>query len=242
MFKNYNESLTVVFNLAKTAVLFTGGKDSTFALHRAVEAGLDVCVLVSIIPHYNYSPLYHKPFFEGVKCQAYALRLPLETIGVYSESAEKYALINVLKRVREKYKVEVLVTGAVKSRFQERVFREIANTVGLELYNPLWGISEEDYLEKLLEYGVEFMLISITSMGIPLSLLGKVLGYSDVVRLKSLAVKYGFNLSFEGGDAETFVVNAPLFKYRVAVKGRSVVVSEYEGYFVISKCGLVEKY
>lgn len=231
----------MVFSVVKTAILFTGGKDSTFALHRAIEVGLDVCVLVSIIPHYNYSLLYHKPLFEAIKCQAHALGLPLETIGVYSESAEKEALLSVLKRVKEKYNVKVLVTGAVKSRYQERVFKEIADVAGLELYNPLWGVSEEDYLEKLIKYGLEFMLISVTSMGIPLSLLGKILDYSDVMKLKSLALKYGFNLSFEGGDAETFVVNAPLFKYRVVVKGRSVVVSEYEGYYVISKCSLVGK-
>lgn len=230
-----------MFSVAKTAVLFTGGKDSTFALHRAIETGLDVCVLVSIIPHYNYSLLYHKPLFEAIKCQAHSLGLPLETTGVYSESSEKDALLSALKRVREKYNVKVLVTGAVKSRYQERMFKEIAGIVGLELYNPLWGISEENYLEKLIEYGFEFMLVSITSMGIPLSLLGRILNYSDVLKLKLLALKYGFNLSFEGGDAETFVVNAPLFKYRVAVKGRSVVISEYEGYYVISKCSLVEK-
>ncbi len=222
-------------------MLFTGGKDSTFALHKAVEDGLDVSVLVSVIPHYDYSPLYHKPHFEVLKCQAQALGLPLETVGVCSESDERNALYTVLKRARDIYGVKVTVLGAIKSRYQLRVFGDIASSLKLELCTPLWNIPEENYLDTLLNYGISFTIISVTSMGMPLSLLGKIITHEDVKKLKTLATRYGFNLSFEGGEAETLVLDAPLFKYRIFVKGREVVVSDYEGYYVISKCSLVKK-
>jgi ABC transporter with metal-binding/Fe-S-binding domain ATP-binding protein len=225
----------------KAAVLFTGGKDSTLAMHRAVESGLDVSVLVSIIPHYNYSQLYHKPPFEALKCQAQALGIPLETVGVCSEESEVEVLYTVLRRVKEVYEVKVLVLGAIKSKYQLRVFSEVASSLQLELYTPLWGIPEEDYLDRLLDYGLEFTVISVTSMGIPMSLLGKVINRDDVAMLKKLSSRYGFNISFEGGDAETFVLNAPLFRYKVSLKGYKKVISEYEGYFNILKCGLVKK-
>jgi ABC transporter with metal-binding/Fe-S-binding domain ATP-binding protein len=227
--------------VSKAAVLFTGGKDSTLALHKAVEEGLDVSVLVSIIPHYDYSPLYHRPFFEVLKCQAQALELPLESVGVCSESAERSALRWVLERVRDKYGVRVLVVGAIKSGYQLKAFGEVARSAGLSVYAPLWGVPEESYLDALIDQGLSFMLISVTSMGIPLDLLGRVVTREDVARLKKLAAKYGFNLSFEGGEAETLVVDAPLFKYAVSVKGYRVVLSEFEGRYVISKCSLVKK-
>jgi len=227
--------------MSRTAVLFTGGKDSVFALHKAVERGLDVSVLVSIIPHYNYSLLYHKPVFEALKCQAQALGIPLEIIGVYSEGEELKALHTILHRVRSKYGVKTLVLGAIKSRYQLRVFSDVARSLQLDVNTPLWGISEESYLDSLLEYGIEFTIISITSMGIPMSLLGKVINHQDISKLKTLSSKYGFNLSFEGGEAETLVVNAPLFKSKISVKGYTTVLSDYEGYYVVTKCGLVKK-
>ena len=227
--------------MVRAAVLYTGGKDSTFAVHRAVESGLEVSVLVSIIPHYNYSLLYHKPSFEALKCQAHALGIPLETAGLCDERNEVQALYTTLRRVKDVYGVKTLVLGAIKSKYQLRLFSEVANALQLEVYAPLWGVAEEDYLNRLLDYGLEFALISITSMGIPMSLLGKVLSREDVAMLKNLSLKYGFNISFEGGDAETLVLNAPLFKYRVSLRGYTRVISEYEGYYEIVKCGLVKK-
>ena len=39
----------------------------------------------------------------------------------------------------------------------------------------------------------------------------KKLHKNDVNVLYNLSQKFGFNLNFEGGEAETFVVNCPLF-------------------------------
>ncbi|MEM0100042.1 MAG: hypothetical protein QXG50_03575, partial [Desulfurococcaceae archaeon] len=42
-----------MITLPTAAVLFTGGKDSVFALHEAIERGIQVKALVSIIPLYK---------------------------------------------------------------------------------------------------------------------------------------------------------------------------------------------
>ncbi|AFL66989.1 diphthine--ammonia ligase [Desulfurococcus amylolyticus] len=215
----------------KATVLYSGGKDSTYALHKAVEAGYQVVVLSTIIPFYKYSMLYHKPSFNVVQAQAYSLGIPLESIGVYDEKLELDALRNLLRRVRDKYGVKILVTGAIASNYQRTRFKAIADELGLELYTPLWGRDPRSYLEELLDYGVRFLVTSITSMGIPLDMLGREITMSDVERLVKLAEKYGFNPSFEGGDAETIVVDSPLFRYKLVITGEKSIVSEFEGYF-----------
>jgi ABC transporter with metal-binding/Fe-S-binding domain ATP-binding protein len=222
-------------------VLFTGGKDSVYALHKALSEGYEVKVLLTVIPHYEHSMLYHKPPYQVLLAQAKSLGIPLESVGLSSQEGELSALEHLLKRARDKYGVELVVTGALKSNFQRRKFAEAASKLGMELYSPHWGLSDEEYMESLLRHGIKFIIVSITSMGIPLGLLGKALAPEDLEVLKKLSKKYGFNLSFEGGEAETLVVDAPLFKYRLEVEGRPVVVSEYEGYFVVSKCKLVKK-
>lgn len=227
--------------MSSTAVLFTGGKDSVYALHRAVKEGLEVKVLVTVIPHYRYSMLYHQPIYPSLLAQAQALSIPLETTGLYNSDYEVEALKRLLSRVKRKYGVSTVVTGSVKSRFQLRVFREVTDELGLKIYAPCWGISEEEYMKELLSNGIEFIIISITSMGIPHYLLGKVFDINDLERLIKLAERYGFNISFEGGEAETLAVNAPLFKYRLVVYGKGIVVSQFEGYFRVEKVVLAKK-
>jgi len=227
--------------LSSAVVLFTGGKDSVYALHRAVKEGLEVRALATVTPHYKYSMLYHQPNYLSLLAQAQALSTPLETIGLYNPEYEVEALKHLLGRVKKKYGVGTIVTGSVKSRFQLRVFNEVANRLGLKIYAPCWGISELEYMKELLGSGIEFMVISITSMGIPHYLLGKVFDINDLEKLMKLAEKYGFNISFEGGEAETLAVNAPLFKYRLVIYGKRVVVSEFEGYFQVEKVVLAKK-
>ncbi len=221
--------------------MYSGGKDSTTALHRAVRDGLDVVVLASVIPAYKYSMLYHQPLYQCLLAQSQSLGIPLESTGLVNPEAERETLKHLLKRIREKYRVEAVVSGALKSVFQYRIFGEIARELGLKFYTPLWMINEEEYLWSLLREGIEFIIISITSMGIPLDLLGKPITREDVEKLVRLSRKYGFNLSFEGGDAETLVVDAPLFKYRLELTGRKHIVSEYEGYYIVEEIKSIKK-
>lgn len=222
-------------------MLFTGGKDSVYALHRAVKEGLEVRVLATVIPHYKYSMLYHQPNYLSLLSQAQVLSTPLETIGLYNLDYEVEALKHLLNRVKKKYGVNTVVTGSIKSRFQLRVFKEVTDNLGLKIYTPCWGVNELEYMKELLNSGIEFVIISITSMGIPHYLLGKVFDVNDLEKLIKLAERYGFNISFEGGEAETLTVNAPLFKYRLVVRGKSVIVSQFEGYFQVEKVVLAKK-
>lgn len=221
--------------------MFTGGKDSTYALHKAIWNGYRVAVLSSVIPLYKHSMLYHQPSPSILQAQAYSLGIPVESIGVNNPDFELNALRILLARVRDKYGVRVVVAGAISSRYQKERFSSIAGELGLELYTPLWGMDPSSYLREVISNGIKFTIASITSMGIPMELLGKEIDLRDAEKLIALSEKYGFNPSFEGGDAETIVVDAPLFKYRLYLTGVKRIVSEYEGFFEPSRVKLVKK-
>lgn len=227
--------------MKRAGVLFTGGKDSVYALHKAVSSGLNVVVLLTIVPHYKYSMLYHQPYFEVLRAQAQSLNIPLESAGVYDPEKEVEYLDYLVGRALKMYNIKVLVSGAIKSRFQRRVFESVAEKWGLELYVPHWGLDDYEYMKALLDYGIEFITISITAMGIPHSILGRKFTKEDLELLSKLSTKYGFNLSFEGGEAETLVVDAPLFRYTIEVEGDVIRVSEFESYFQVKKYKLVKK-
>lgn len=217
----------------KATVLFTGGKDSTYALHLAYLQGFDVVVLSTIYPLYEYSMLYHRPVFNLLRLQAQSMNLPLESVAVYSPRHELSSLYNLLKRVRENYGVKAVFSGAVLSDFQRIRYSMICEKLSLKSYTPLWRIDQSKYMLELVEHGIEFILISINTHGLPMKFLGKIITKKDVYEIIKRSIKYGFNPAFEGGEAETLVVNAPLFKKEIRVFGDKIIKSPYEGYYVI---------
>jgi Predicted ATPases of PP-loop superfamily len=64
---------------------------------------------------------------------------------------------------------------------------------------------------------------------------GKEISGEEIEEVIRAADKYGFNCAFEGGEAETFVVQAPLFKGRLRVKGEIRVLGEFNRRFDITE-------
>ncbi|MDB4849682.1 ATP-binding protein, partial [Nitrosopumilus sp.] len=63
--------------------------------------------------------------------------------------------------------------------------------------------------------------------------LGKIILKSDIELLSTLSDKFGFNLNFEGGEAETFVIDCPLFSHPIKINQFTKNWDEYRGRFEI---------
>ena len=72
-------------------------------------------------------------------------------------------------------------------------------------------------MKELLDSGFEFIITSVSSGGLDQSWLGKKIGCTELYELENLSKKFQFNLNFEGGEAETFVTNCPLFKNKIKI-------------------------
>ena len=59
--------------------------------------------------------------------------------------------------------------------------------------------------------------------------------------LRKVARKYRTTLTGEGGEFETFVIDAPFFSRRIAIEEASAVYQNYNGILRIERAGLVEK-
>jgi diphthamide synthase (EF-2-diphthine--ammonia ligase) len=79
-------------------------------------------------------------------------------------------------------------------------------------------------------------------MGLSPRLLGKVLTIDDIEYLINSALRYGFNPALEGGEGETFVVDAPLFKYELLINDGEVRrLGEYSWVYIIKSISLRPK-
>ncbi len=217
----------------KLIALFSGGKDSTYAIHWAYLQGFRIEVLVTFVPKKPESWLLHRPFAEFTALQAEAMGLNHRLYYVSGDrDREDEEILTYLRDVVREFNAYGIIIGALLSDYQRMRFARIAMELGLKIYSPLWRIDQARYMLEIVRHGIKPMIVSITAYGIPLDFLGKVIDENLVHRILHLAKKYRFNPAFEGGEAETFVIDAPLFKYRLCVDGEKKVVSSYEGYIV----------
>ena len=93
-------------------------------------------------------------------------------------------------------------------------------------------------MENLLKSKFQFIIISVTSGGLDESWLGKEITTEDLITLQNLSQKNGFNLSFEGGEAETFVTNCPLFTSPIKIEKSKTSWDGYRGRFEILEAKL----
>ena len=77
----------------RTAILYSGGKDSNLALWRLAKAGNEIVALLSVVPKRNDSWMFHVPNVELASYQADSLGIPWERIEV---SGIKEAVVDEL--------------------------------------------------------------------------------------------------------------------------------------------------
>jgi len=227
----------------RIGVLFSGGKDSTYSLHWAHARGLLVKCLITVEPPSSESWMFHYPNVRLTKLQSLALKIPqvYELCRDIKEESEVEALKKAIAKAIDLYDIEALVTGALLSDYQRMTIEMLCEELNLPVLSPLWRRNQEDYLFELLDLGIEFVITSITVMGLSPKLLGKVITREDVEEIVSCSRKYRFNAAFEGGEAETLVVDSPLFIKRLRVRGRIMREGQYSWRYIISEAELVEK-
>ena len=219
----------------KLASLFSGGKDSTYAIHLAQKQGHKVKCLLSIFTKSDESHLLHHPNIQWTKLQSESMQIPQITINSDSDDVddELSLLENLLKTAKEEYGIKGIVHGGIKSNFQKEKFENVCSKYGLTVIAPLWNLEPEKYMNDLLEANFIFIMITVSSDGLDDSWLGKTIGLSEITSLKKLSDNFGFNLNFEGGEAETFVIDCPLFSNSIKIKQAEKKWDGYRGRFEI---------
>lgn len=219
----------------KLASLFSGGKDSTFAIYLAQKEGHEIKCLLSIFTKSDESHLLHHPNIKWTKLQAESMNIPQITINSDSDDTdnELSLLEHLLQTAKNEYGIEGLVHGGIKSNFQKEKFEKVCSKYGLTVIAPLWNLEPEQYMHDLLEANFVFIMITVSSDGLDDSWLGKPIGLSEIESLKKLSNKFGFNLNFEGGEAETFVIDCPLFSNSIKINQAEKKWDGYRGRFEI---------
>jgi ABC transporter with metal-binding/Fe-S-binding domain ATP-binding protein len=219
----------------KLAALFSGGKDSTYAIHLAKQQGHEVKCLLSVFPKSEESHLLHFPNVQLTGLQSESMKIPQITIQSSSDetSTELELMKKILLRAKDEYHIEGMIHGGIKSIFQKDNFENLCNKLNLKLISPLWDTEPKKYMNDLVSSNFVFIITSVSSDGLDDFWLGKKIGKDELERLQTLSEKFEFNLNFEGGEAETFVLNCPLFSHPIKIVDGEKIWDGYRGRFEI---------
>jgi asparagine synthase (glutamine-hydrolysing) len=225
-------------------VLFTGGKDSNYALYRMVKKGYAVSCLISMESENPDSFMFHTPNIELAKYQGEALEIPLitgKTPGVEEEELEDLKLL--VKRAVDEYGIRGLVTGALYSEYQRSRIEKICKELSIKCFSPLWHLDQYEYFKTILKKGFSVVFSSVAALGLDKTWVGRPITLMDLKRLKELEKRYGVNVAGEGGEFESFVLDAPLFRKRLVITDSKIVSEgEHNHRVIIKKVRLVEKH
>src|SRR5208282_12288 len=94
------------------AALYSGGKDSTLAIHRMEEQGKMPDLLLSAVSENDFSYMFHKPNIKFTELQAKAMGIDHV---FFSTKGEKEVELSDLEKAFVDNKVTELITGAVAS-------------------------------------------------------------------------------------------------------------------------------
>ncbi|EFD92223.1 MAG: ATP binding protein [Candidatus Parvarchaeum acidophilus ARMAN-5] len=225
----------------KIAALFTGGKDSTYSAFLASKENELVC-LMNIYSDNNDSYMFHTVGRKLLDLQADAMNVPLEyykTEGIKEEELKD--LKTFIKEIKDKYGIEGVVSGAINSRYQYDRINKILEEMSLKSITPLWNIDVENYLKELVKEGFRIAIISVSAEGLDKSWLGREINEETLPELLELSRKYRFHAAFEGGEAETAVLDGPNFKYRISIKESKVIADDGKFYLDITAAEKSEK-
>jgi ABC transporter with metal-binding/Fe-S-binding domain ATP-binding protein len=224
----------------KVASLFSGGKDSTYALWYAQSQGWDIEALITVFPERQDSWMFHFPAVNWTGLQAKAARIRQERVATSGVREQELGdLSEALESLRKAAGIEGIVSGAIASEYQRTRLDSICEKLGLRSFAPLWHKNQRQLVNDQIEAGFEVIITACNALGLNEKWLGRQLGPSELKELVKLNEKYGLSIAFEGGEAETFTLACPAFRNRLSVKKATPYWKGDSGYLELEDVQLV---
>ena len=208
-----------IINKMKLASLFSGGKDSVYSSYIVQKQRHEVVCLITILSENRESYMFHTPSVEKTKNQSKAMNIPIIIQKTKGEKEEELKdLEKAIKKAIKKYKIEGIVTGAIKSVYQSSRIQSICDKLNIKCINPLWQINELNYINDLIKNKFKVIITGVFAYPLNQSWLGKEINKEFIQEIIKMNEKYKIHIAGEGGEYESFVLDCPLFSKPLKIK------------------------
>jgi diphthine-ammonia ligase len=198
----------------RVAVLFSGGKDSVFAVYITQQYAWEVTCLISLFPKNSDSWMFHSVNIHQTDLLAKALTIP---IIKRATAGEKETELDDLLQVLESVEIDGVVSGAIASEYQRTRIEKICERLGIKSFSPLWHKNQEMLLHDQVKAGFHIIIVGVFAEGFDETWLGRTIDVETIDELVNLHHKQGINIAGEGGEYETLVLSGPMFSKKLVI-------------------------
>src|SRR3989344_9105065 len=178
----------------KVAVMYSGGKDSTYAIEYAINRGWDVQYLVSVKPTRTDCFLFHFATVENTPKTAQILGIKHHLLSCSVADPKKEAQIVADFVLNNQTKIDALILGGTGLQVtQIKSLQDALHAFGIEVFATHSGLDEEKVYQEILSKGYKFMITQVAADGM-LKWLGQEITKDNFELLKQDSAKYGFDL------------------------------------------------
>ncbi len=203
----------------KAVALFSGGKDSLYALHLAEKQGLIVDNLLTLLP----SLPWPSPHSENIE----ALKLLAESMGkhlIIVDFKRENAFIETLKSLD----VDALVAGDINVEAHLVGLQDVCSKTGLKLLEPIYGRDTSELFHEIFSLGFKALITGVKLTNLGEEWLGYIICEKNGTDFLS---KIGnVDPLGEKGEFHTLVLECPLYAKKYKVKSFEKKVAEDMAY------------
>ncbi len=198
----------------RVAALFSGGKDSVFAVYITMQYGWTVSPLVSLLPKKPDSWMFHSVNIHQTSLLANALGIPLMK---KETAAEKETELRDLTEVLQDLEIDGVISGAIASEYQRTRIERVCDMLGIKSFTPLWHKNQEMLLRDQVKAGFQVIIVGVFAEGFDQTWLGRTIDEETIDELVVLHERFRINIAGEGGEYETLVLSGPNFARRLII-------------------------
>jgi len=136
----------------KAVGLFSGGKDSLYAVHLAEKQGVTVDHLITLLPTLPW-PSPHSENIEALKILAESMKKHLTIVDFKRENA----FIEALKSLE----VDALVAGDINVEAHLSGLKDVCSKTGLELLEPIYGRDTSELFHEIFGLGFKALITGV---------------------------------------------------------------------------------
>jgi len=203
--------------------LFSGGKDSLYALHLVEKQGVTVDHLITLLPTLPW-PSPHAENIEALKILAESMGKHLTIVDFQREGAFVETL--------ESLKVDALVAGDINVEAHLAGLKDVCNKTGLELLEPIYGRDTFELFHEIFGLGFKALITGVNLKCMDKKWLGFTISIESSADF--LAKIESADPLGENGEFHTLVLECPLYAKPFNVKSVEKKVAKGMAYLNVS--------
>ena len=207
----------------KAVGLFSGGKDSLYAVHLVEKQGVMVDHLITLLPNLPW-PSPHAENIEALKVLAESMGKHLTIIDFKKEGA----FIDALNSLE----VDALVAGDINVEAHLAGLKDVCSKTGLELLEPIYGRDTTELFHEIFGLGFKALITGVNLKDLGEEWLGFTI--SKETSAEFLSKIGSVDPLGENGEFHTLVLECPLYAKPFKVKSVEKKTAKGMAYLSVS--------